>query len=622
MAESDAMTTQSRTATAPLRNFLRTESGGAGVLVAAVAAALVWANVDNGSYQHLWHAAFSLRLGPVGISHDLRTWINSGLMTLFFLVVGLEARREIDLGELRDRTRMLLPFACGLLAMAVPIGLFLMINSGGPAVHGWGAAMSTDTALALGALSLVSRGVPDRIRIFLLTMFIVDDIASLVIIAVGYGQTIRPLPLLLALGFFALHVIALRAGVDRPSLYVLLGIAIWLALFASGVDPVVAGLAIGLTASAYTPSREHLENATVLFRQFREQPTAELARGAATGLTATLSPNARLERVYHAWTRYLIVPLFGLANAGIPLSAGFLAHAYRSPVTLGIIVAYVIGKPLAVIGGSVVITAASRGRLRPPVGWAGVVGGGLIAGTGFTVSFLIAARVFSGPLLDQAKLGVLSAGVIACLFTGAAFRIIALLSPARRARALLGDLEQITDLVTEVDPDRDHIRGPLDASVTVVEYGDFQCPYCGLAEAAIRADMERDDDVRYVWRHLPLPDVHPDAELAAQAAEAAGAQGRFWEMHDRLLSHQDDLGPAGLLEHARQLGLDVERFKNDLVRHVHSGRVAEDVESADLSGVSGTPTFFINGRRHHGAYDIDSLSSAAQLARSRAASAT
>lgn len=614
-----SMTEQSRSAAAPLRAFLRTESGGAGVLVAAVVAALIWANVDNGSYQQLWQARFSIRLGSLGISHDLRTWINSGLMTLFFLVVGLEARREIDLGELRDRRRMVLPFACGLLAMAVPIGLFLAVNSGGPAARGWGAAMSTDTALALGALSLVSRGVPDRIRVFLLTMFIVDDIASLAIIAVAYGQTIRPWPLLLAVAFFAVLLVSLRVGIDRPALYVLLGIAVWIALFASGVDPVVSGLAIGLAASAYTPSRERLENATALFRRFREQPTAELARGAATGLTATLSPNARLERVYHAWTRYLIVPLFGLVNAGIPLSPHFLGQAYRSPVTLGIILAYVVGKPLAVIAGSAMISKVTRGRVRPPVGWGGVVGGGLIAGTGFTVSFLIAARVFSAPLLNQAKLGVLSAAVLACVLTAVAFRVIDLLSPARRARALLGDLDQITDLAVDVDPDRDHIRGPLDATITVVEYGDFQCPYCGLAESAIRAELQRDADVRYVWRHLPLTDVHPDAQLAAEAAEAAAEQGRFWELHDLLLSHQDRLAPSDLLNHARNLGMDVERFRDDLVRHVHCGRVAEDVESADLSGVSGTPTFFINGRRHHGAYDINSLGAAAQLARSHAA---
>jgi protein-disulfide isomerase len=282
-----------------------------------------------------------------------------------------------------------------------------------------------------------------------------------------------------------------------------------------------------------------------------------------------------------------------------------------------VLVAYVVGKPVAITGTSALVTWLSRGRIRPAVGWASVLGTGTIAGIGFTVSFLVADRALHGAQLAEAKLGVLLGGVVATVLTWAVFRVTAMLPRPRKAVALLGDVEQLTDLVPEVDPERDHTRGPADASVTLVEYGDFQCPYCGQAEPVVR-QLLTDDDLRYVWRHLPLSDVHPQARLAAQAAEAAAAQDRFWEMHDVLLAHQDKLRIVDLLGYAEDLGLDQERFHDDVMNRVHEGRISDDLESADLSGVSGTPTFFINGRRHYGAYDIRTLKEAIRIARIRA----
>jgi Na+/H+ antiporter NhaA len=607
-----------REAAVPLRAFLRTESGSSGILVAAIVAALVWANIDVTSYEKAWHTDLTLRLGNAGVTRDLRTWINSGLMTLYFLVVGLETRREIDLGDLRERRRFVLPLSAGVVGMAIPVLIYLAFNAGGPGAHGWGAAMSTDTALALGALSLVGRRVPDQVRVFLLTVFVVDDLVALGVIAVVYSESIDLMPVSVALAAFAVLLAALRLGVDKPVVYALLGIVMWGALLRSGVDPVVAGLAIGLSASAYSPNRSTLEQATGLFRLFREQPTPELAREAAVGLTATLSPNARLQRFYHPWTSYVIVPLFGLANAGIVINGSFLADAYTSPVTLGILLAYVVGKPVAVVGTSSVLTRLSRGRIRPTVGWAAVSGSGTIAGVGFTVSLLIASLALDGPRLAEAKLGVLSAAVLASALTWLVYRLTARMPAERRARALLGDVEQLVDLVEPVDPDGDHMRGPDDATVTVVEYGDFECPYCGQAESAVQAFLRSDADVRYVWRHLPLTDVHPQAQLAAEAAEAAADQGAFWPMHDLLLAHQDKLKIFDLVRYAEQLGLDGQRVQKELKRHTHAGRVARDLESADLSDVSGTPTFFINGRRHYGAYDAESLARAVKIARARA----
>ncbi len=412
----------------------------------------------------------------------------------------------------------------------------------------------------------------------------------------------------------------MRLRVPYRSVFFALGVLLWGAFMRSGVDPVVAGLAMGVVASAYTPSRVDLEEATGLVRAFREQPVPELARTASLRLTSTLSPNARLQNFYHPWTSYLIVPLFGLANAGIAIDGHFLRHAYAAPITLGVIVGYVVGKPIAVVGATWLVARMSRGTIEPPVGWGAVLGSGTLAGIGFTVALLIADRAFTGDELKQAKLGALTAVVLAAALTWAVYRVIGLMPHARKARALLGTAQQLIDLIPAVDPERDHIRGPATvtaSTVTLVEYGDFECPYCGQAELVLR-DLLSDSDIRYVWRHLPLNDVHPSAQLAAEAAEAAGRQGRFWEMHDLLFRHQDALRPKDLVRYAAELGLDADQFHDDLMQHVDAGRIAQDVESADLSGVSGTPTFFINDQRHYDAYDIETLKIAVRTARAKA----
>jgi Na+/H+ antiporter NhaA len=603
----------------PLRMFLRTESGSAMVLLAGVAAALIWANADLDSYTHVWErTTLSIQLGGTGLSHTLRYWVNSGLMTFFFFVIGLEARREFDLGELRERRRTALPLAAGIGGMVVPIAIYLAFNAGGSAAHAWGTAMSTDTAFALGLLALVGARFPFRLRAFMLTFSVVDDVVALVVIATAYASGVDGWALLEALGIYAVVVLLARARVTRATVYTVLGVAGWIALSHSGVDPIVIGLAMGLLTWAAPAARSDLERATDLFRLFREQPTPELARTAATGVTAAISPNERLQLLFHPWTSYVIVPLFALANAGIAIDAAFLGRAFTSPITLGILVGYVAGKPIGILGASYLVTLLSRGRLRPPVGWAALVGGGATAGIGFTVSLLIADLALEGDQLAQAKAGILSTGVAASLLTWLVIRATALLHGQRRLRALLGSTEPIVDLAVPIDPGRDHIRGPDDAPVTLVEYGDFECPYCGMAEPVIR-DLLRDfGDLRYVWRHLPLNDVHLHTQGAAEASEAAAGQGAFWEMYDLLLGNQDALTHDDLVGYARRLELDVERFEDDLNRQTGAAHIAEDVDGADLSGVSGTPTFFINGRRHYGAYDTETLSRAVRAARARA----
>ena len=601
-----------------LRDFLSTETGSASVLAGATAAALVWANVSVSSYDRVWATRLAVSVGSSGIAMELHEFVNSGLMALFFLVVGLEARREWDVGELRIRSRLALPVLVGLAGMVVPIGIYLIANAGRASAHAWGVSMATDTAFALGALALVGRRLPDRIRTYLLTFSVVDDLAGIAIIAIVYSSRIQVAPLLTGIGFLAVVVLIRARGVRYGPAYLLIGIAAWVAFFKSGVDPVVVGLVMGLLTYAYPAPRAALEQASEAFRSFREQPTAELAQSARDVVRVAISPNDRLAQLYHPWSSYVIVPLFALANAGIVLNAAFLARAYTSPVTIGILLGYLVGKPVGTAGCAWLVTRLSHGRLRPPVGWGAVVGAGAVAGIGFTVSLLIASLALTGVDLAEAKLGILSAAVCATGLTWIVFRAVNKLPLRPRLRALLGTSEVITDLVVPVDDGRDHIRGPEQAPVTVVEYGDFECPYCGLAEPAVGELLRDFGDVRYVWRHLPLTDVHPHAQLAAEATEAAARQGAFWEMHDLLLEHQGALTVRDLMGYAASLGLDTERFTADLRKHVGAARVAEDTDSADLSGVSGTPTFFVNGMRHYGAYDIETLSKAVKLALARA----
>jgi Na+/H+ antiporter NhaA len=613
-------TAWARNLAAPVRDFLSTETGSALVLLSAVVVALAWANSPWwDSYESFWSTKLSITLGPWSLAADLRHWVNDGLMTLFFLVVGLEAKRELDVGELRDRSRLAPPVIAGLGGMAVPVAIYLAFNAGGAGAHGWGTAMSTDTAFALGVLALVAPRGATRLRVFLLTLVVVDDLGGLGVIAVAYSEHVSMVALGVAVALFAILLALRYVPVWRSAAAVVVATAMWVAMFRSGIHPTIAGLAIGLVTSAYPPARSDLENVTEQVRSFREQPTPELARTAQQSLVSAISANERMQYLLHPWTSYAIVPLFALANAGIHFTGGLLGDAVGSPITLGIVLAYVVGKPVGIVLASWLATLNPRGRRRLPITWPGLVGAGAAAGIGFTVSLLIASLAFEGRALDEAKLGILAAAVGATAVSGAVFRLTALIPSSARARQLLGTVEDIPDLADEVDPEVDHIRGPQDAPVTLLEYGDYECPYCGQAESVVRELLlSFGDDVRYVWRHLPLNDVHPHAQTAAEAAEAAGAQGAFWAMHDTLLGHQDALRPVDLARHATELGLDVDRVWDELRRRVHAPRIGRDVASADASGVSGTPTFFINGRRHYGAYDIETLTAAVRAARQRA----
>jgi Na+/H+ antiporter NhaA len=588
---------------APLRSFLSTEAGSAGLLLAATAIALVWANSPlSDSYQSLWSTDLSIRIGGDELSLDLAHWVDDGLMAAFFFVIGLEIRRELSMGELTERRRLVIPGIAAVGGMVLPALLYLALNPSGEAADGWGVVIGTDTAFLLGALALVGPDCPTQLRVFLLTLTIADDIAAIAVIGAVYSDSIDLVAVAVGVACLVIIVVLGRLRVWRGSVYAIVGAVLWVAAVESGLHPTIAGMAAGLLFTARPPEREQVEHAASRFRAFRQSPLPDVGREARQSLQKAVSLNERLQTVMHPWTSFVIVPVFALANAGVDLGGGVLGDALTSPVTWGVVRGRVAGK-LAGIGVSALgAVRFGLGKLPQGVGSGQVVGGAALSGVGFTVSLLIAGLAFTSPTLrDEATVGVLMAGAIAIGVGWVVFKLAAVLRGERTA-----GLPRKLDM--PVDPERDHIRGPVGAPLTLVEYGDFECPFCGRATGVLRDLRNRfGDDLRYVFRHLPLSDVHEQAEVAAQAAEAAATQGRFWEMHDLLFRHQDELEWADLVGYAGDLGLDVEQFVRDLSEGRCAERVREDVVSAEASGARGTPTFFVGEQRHIGPYDTETL---------------
>ena len=371
----------------------------------------------------------------------------------------------------------------------------------------------------------------------------------------------RWLALVIGVALLAVYGVVTRRGVRNGPFYLVLGLATWVAFWQSGVDPIVAGLIIGLLTCAYPAARQDLEQATDTFRAFREQPTARLAVEAQVVVRSSISPNERLQERYHSWASYLIVPLFALANADIKISTSFLAHAYTSAATLGIMIGYVVGKPVGTAGTAWLVSKLTRGGSRPRSAGARSSAWGRWPASGSRSRCSSPRSPSPAPCSTRPSSASCPGSSSPPGSPGWSSTDWTRLSPRTRLRALLGTAMTVTDLAVPVDPERDHIRGPKkDALITLVEYGDFECPYCGQAEPAVRELVREFGELRFVFRHLPLTEVHPHAQLAAEGAEAAHKQGKFWEMHDMLMDHQGALTFMDLVGYAGDLALDTDKF--------------------------------------------------------------
>ena len=573
---------------------------GALLLLLATVAAIVWANVSLGSYAAFWDTHLTMSVGDLTLDFTLHALVNDALMAIFFFTVGLEVRREFAIGELTSWSRAIVPVIAALAGLALPALLYVFIARGSGYEIAWGVVISTDTAFLVGGLALIGPRVPGRLRVFLLALAVVDDIGALSIIALVYTENFTPLPLLIAAVCLAgvYFTRYLRGG--RGPVYATLAIIVWLAFLASGVHPTLAGVAIALLVPVYRPDRRDVEHALDLARTFRQSPNTEYARAAANSLRESISINERLQSAYAPYVAYVILPLFALANAGVVVSPEILSTAFGSAVTWGIVIGLVLGKFLGVFGAAAGMKLFRIGEFGPGLTLDRIAGGAALCGIGFTISlFIVDIAIDDEAVQNEARVGVLAASVIAFLVATVIFRV---------SDAVRPDVESGQTLARPVNQKRDHVYGPEEAPYTIVEYGDFQCGFCLKASGSIQEVKEQlGDQLRYVWRHAPLTAYHPNALAGAEAAEAAGLQGKFWEFERGLFGDQENQRPSDIVRLARDLDLDVEKFERDLTSAEVTGRVRDDMLDAEAMGITSVPTLFINGRRHTGPYDSRSL---------------
>jgi NhaA family Na+:H+ antiporter len=409
----------------PLRTFLNTEAAGGSVLLAATAAALVLANSPFAeSYESLWRTDLRIALGTFEVAQDARHWVNDGLMALFFFVVGLEIKRELVAGELNDVRKAIIPVVAAAGGMAAPALVYLVFNVGGAGAAGWGIPMATDIAFAVGVLALLSNRIPSGLKVFLLSLAIVDDIGAILVIALFYSGDIEFGWLLAAVGLLAVIEVLRRLKVYWTPVYAVMGIAVWLATFESGFHATIAGAALGLLAPARPTDprgfRDVFEEASAM----SAEPDAESLRAVQLQSNEVVSVAERLEHLLHPWTSYLVIPLFALANAGLVLSLSEIADALSSKVAIGIVGGLVVGKTIGISGATWLAVRFSFGRLPDGVQWRHVVGASVVAGVGFTISLFITALAFDDTqLVAEAKLGVFIASLLAGLAGAAVLAI-------------------------------------------------------------------------------------------------------------------------------------------------------------------------------------------------------
>ena len=424
----------------PLQEFLSTSTASATLLAAAAAVAVVWASWPGSSYEAVWETVGEVRLGDLAIAQDLRHWVNEGLMTLFFLVVGLEIKRELLIGELRRLRVALLPVIVAVTGMAVPALLYLAVVRGSPDDRGWAIPMATDIVFALGVLALGGAGVPTGLRSLLLALAIVDDIGSLLVVAFLHPGSVSAVWIVAVVGLAAAVTASPRLHIRASVVYVALGVAVWYALFRAGLHPALAGVVMGLLTPAepFQRPRAVSEEARRTADETADDPTppdadahqwlrlADLSREA-------VSPLARVEHLLLPWTSFVVLPLFALANVGVDLSPSSLAAAAGSAVAWGIVLARLLGKLAGIWGGAVLATRLGVVDLPDGVDGRHLAGMAIAAGTGFTVPLFIAELVFAGTsLLDQARIALLAASVV----SGVVGAIVLRRSANRRASAV------------------------------------------------------------------------------------------------------------------------------------------------------------------------------------------
>ena len=419
----------------PFQSFFKTEAAGGVLLMVAAVVALIWANSPLAdSYDALWSAYVTVGAGPFEISKPLLLWVNDGLMAIFFFVVGLEIKREVLAGELASPRKAALAIAAALGGMAVPALFYFAVNAGDVRADGWGIPMATDIAFALGVLALLGSRAPLALKVFLTAVAIVDDLGAVLVIALFYTAEVNVTALVVSLALVGVLVLVNRLGIQRPVVYGLIGVAVWVAMLLSGVHATVAGVLVALTipATRKMDEAEFAARAETLLARFREgiagsptDPTPDQLAAVHSLQTASEhveTPLQRLEHDLHGLVAFVIMPVFALANAGVALGAD-VGALVGDAVALGVALGLIVGKPVGVMLLAFLSVKLGLAALPDGVTWRHVFGVSLLTGIGFTMSIFIATLAFGeGPLLDSAKVGILAASVISGLLGAAVLR--------------------------------------------------------------------------------------------------------------------------------------------------------------------------------------------------------
>ena len=393
----------------PIERVIHLENASGVALVVSALVAIALANSPlRAAVEHFWHNHLSVSFGPFHLDESLVHWVNDGLMTLFFLVAGFEIKRELVAGELRDPRRAALPALAAVGGMVVPAAVFFALTAGSPGSSGWGIPMATDIAFAVGVLSLLGDRVPSSLKVFLLTLAIVDDLGAIVVIAVFYSSSISFAHLGAAVAGLVVMGLCRRAGFWWTPAYVLMGVAIWYLTFESGVHATLAGVAIGLLA----PARPHRPRPTAV--HIHPETTLDEVKGILFDARETRSVCDRMIHILHPWTAFIVLPVFALANAGVYLGGGAVSSSLTSTLTAGVVLGLVVGKPVGIVAASWLAVRSGLATLPRGVTWQHLMGTGVLAGIGFTVSIFISGLAYGDELLvAQAKIGILVASFAA-----------------------------------------------------------------------------------------------------------------------------------------------------------------------------------------------------------------
>jgi Na+/H+ antiporter NhaA len=586
------------------RRLASSDSAGAVALLAATALALAWANASPDSYDHFWHTDIGISVGGSVLELSLQHWVNDAVMVLFFFLVTLEVKKDFVLGDLRDWRQASLPVMAALFGLVVPAVLFVLITNGTGDVGAWGVVISTDTAFVVGILAAFGSRVPVQLRVFLLTMAVVDDVGALGVIAIVYTDHLDVLWLAVATAIAGCVYLVQRARVWRGAVYGVLGIVLWFAILQSGVHATIAGVVLALLLPVFPPKRDEVDRAEALTQGFRRTPDAAKGRAAAEGILSSVSVNDRFQLSLHRVVGFVVVPIFALANAGVQITVQSVEHAFTSTLTWGVIIGLVVGKFVGVTASVLLGRRLGIGRLAPALHARHITSGSLLTGIGFTISLFIVDLAIEDPVAQSdARIGIISASLIAALSATVALWLTARYDAAHAP--------QRTELVRGIDPARDHVAGPVGAPYSLVEYGSFG----GLDDLSTEEIIDEvlaefGDDIVFVFRH-----IHPDAEGApeqtAEALEAVAAQSSrlFWAMRRELnrMSEESALDARSILRATVNVGANLSRVENDLRRGSRRARVQEDYLDAESMGLSKGPVLFVNGLIYTGAWEPEAI---------------